>query len=273
MIKTAFVTCVQLGEDCIKEIYNLGGKLEFMVTLRDDLAKSKSGRVYLDDFAEEHNVPLLKIKSVNDPEVVHACKEYDIDWLFIIGWSQIAKGEILNAPKKGCIGMHPMLLPAGRGRAAIPWAILKGLDKTGVTMFRLDDGVDTGDIIGQGEIPLTLKTTATELYKAVGDMHVKLLRRYWDDIVNDCIKLIKQDESKATVWKGRKPADGEIVSEMTMEDADRMVRAVTHPYPGAFYMQGDKKIIVWKGIVDKEQGEIPLADGFLTPTDYEVEYE
>ena len=78
----------------------------------------KSGRIYLDDIAYEHNIPLLKVNNINDPEVIKALKDYEIDWLFIIGWSQVQ--EVLKAPKKGCIGMHPTLLPVGRGRAAIP---------------------------------------------------------------------------------------------------------------------------------------------------------
>lgn len=273
MIKTAFVTCVQLGKDCIKEIYRLGGKLEFMVTLKDDMAKDKSGRVYLDDLAEEHDVPLIKIRNVNDQEVIDAVRDCDIDWLFIIGWSQIAKPELLNAPKRGCMGMHPTLLPIGRGRASIPWAILKGLKETGVTMFRLDEGVDTGDIVGQGVIPLSSDITATELYRLVDNMHIELLRKHWKDITEDTVALTKQDGSKATEWPGRRPEDGEILSTMTMEEADRMVRAVTRPYPGAFLKDGGNVLRIWSASTSSGSGEIKLADGFLSPIDYEVEHE
>ncbi len=137
-------------------------------------------------------------------------------------------------PTNGCIGMHPTLLPVGRGRAAIPWAIIKGLDKTGVTMFKLDECVDTGEIIGQGVIDINENTTAKDLYKKVDEMHVEIISKYWDDIVNDRVILIKQDDSKATEWPCRKPEDGELISSMTMEQADKLVRAVTHPYPGTF---------------------------------------
>ena len=164
-MKIAFATCVRLGLSCIEEIYRINGKLDLLISLKDEKARDKSGRIYLDDIAYEHNIPLLKVNNINDPEVIKALKDYEIDWLFIIGWSQIAKEEVLKAPKKGCIGMHPTLLPVGRGRAAIPWAILKGLKQTGVTMFKLDEGVDTGDIIGQGIIEINENTTATDLYK------------------------------------------------------------------------------------------------------------
>ena len=90
MIKVAFVTCVQIGLSCIEEIYKIEGKLDLLITLHDKKAKKKSGRIYLDDFSRQHNIPLVKINNVNDQEVVDTLEAYDIDWLFIIGWSQIA---------------------------------------------------------------------------------------------------------------------------------------------------------------------------------------
>lgn len=271
-MKIAFTTCVQLGKSCIEEIYKIGGSLDLMITLKDEKAKNKSGRIYLDDLAKEHNVPLLKINHINDKEVLDAIEKYNIDWLFIIGWSQIAGEAVLNAPTYGCIGMHPTLLPKGRGRAAIPWAILKGLDRTGVTMFKLDAGVDTGDIIGQGIIPLDGETTATELYEKVDEMHISLIRDYWEAVVNNTVELKKQDDSIATEWPGRKPADGEIFATMSMQEAERLVRAVTHPYPGAFYIDGNQKVIIWKATVQTEPDKngIKLADGYLIPLEYEI---
>lgn len=269
--KIAFTTCVQLGLSCIEEIYRIGGKLDLLITLNDDKAKNKSGRIYLDEIAERENTPLLKIDNINDPEVIKSLKEHDIDWLFIIGWSQIAKKEVLKTPNEGCIGMHPTLLPTGRGRASIPWAIIKGLDKTGVTMFKLDEGVDTGDIVGQGVIDINENTTATDLYKKVDEMHVGLISKYWHDIVNDQVLLTKQDESKATEWPGRKPEDGELLSSMTIDEAYKLVRAVTNPYPGAFYKDGDKVIRIWSAKVDPNEGEIKLSNGYLTPINYEIE--
>lgn len=271
-MKIAFATCVQLGKSCIEEIYSIGGQLDLMITLKDERAKNKSGRIYLDDLSKEHNVPLLKINHINDQEVLDAIKQYQVDWLFIIGWSQIAGEAVLNAPSLGCVGMHPTLLPKGRGRASIPWAILKGLDQTGVTMFKLDSGVDTGEIIGQGIIPLTQETTATELYDAVDNMHMQLIRDYWDDIVNNRVQLQKQDDSIATQWPGRKPADGELTSDMTVTEAERLVRAVTHPYPGAFYCNGDEKILIWKAKITDvpESGALRFTDGYLLPLEYDI---
>ena len=243
--RVGFVTCVQLGLSCIEEIYRLGGTLEVLITLEDNRAQKKSGRIYLDNFAEKHNISLIKIKNINEEIVYDIIKDKELDWLFIIGWSQIAQKKILDAPQEGCIGMHPTLLPKGRGRASIPWAILKNLPETGVTMFRLNEGVDTGDIIGQEIITLNNKSTASELYEDVKKTHIKLISSYWNCIVNGTVKLRKQEESEATEWPERRPEDGEIKQNMSVDEALTLIRAVTHPYPGAFIYIDNKKYLIW----------------------------
>lgn len=271
--RIAFATCVQLGLSCIEEIYRVGGNLDLLITLKDEKERNKAGRVYLDNISKNQNTPLLKINNINDREVIEKLKEQKIDWLFIIGWSQIAKKEILETPTHGCIGMHPTLLPIGRGRAAIPWTIIKGLDKTGVTMFKLDEGTDTGEIIGQSIINLDNDITATELYEKVNKMHITLIEKYWNDIVNNDITLTEQNEQHSSSWPGRKPEDGEIFSNMTMDEADKLVRAVTTPYPGAFYKKGNKKLRIWSAEKNMNEGKIKLRDGYLNPIKYEVEVE
>ena len=153
-----FITCVELGLSCIKAIYVQGYDLKLAITLNDDNAPNKSGRVYLDDFCSEKSIHLVKCNHINDTHISEAIRCAEIDWLFIIGWSQIAGVEILQSAKMGVLGMHPTLLPVGRGRAAIPWAILKELPETGVTLFKMDEGVDTGLIGSQVVIPIHSKS-------------------------------------------------------------------------------------------------------------------
>lgn len=273
MIRIGFVTCVQLGLSCMEALYEAGGQLSFAMTLDDDQAVNKSGRVYLDDFCADRDIPLLKSRHVNNQDVIDAIGEYQLDWLFIIGWSQIASSQVLNAPKRGVLGMHPTLLPTGRGRAAIPWAILKGLDKTGVTLFKLDTGVDTGPVVDQVEIPLSASTDAGMLYDLVDEAHVALMKKVVPALMADELVLREQDDCLATEWPGRKPEDGEINLKGSVYDAERLVRAVTRPYPGAFAMVDGKRYIIWRAeVLDVDDGSFGLqfADGFLKALEYEV---
>jgi methionyl-tRNA formyltransferase len=271
MAKLGFVTCVQLGLSCMKAIYEAGGRLDLAITLHDDKAVNKSGRVHIDEFCAEHDVPVHKCNHVNDADVVELIKAKELDWLFIIGWSQIASPEVLNAPKLGVLGAHPTLLPEGRGRAAIPWAIIKRLDKTGVTLFKLDQGVDTGEILDQVELPLGPDTTATDLYHAVDDAHISLIKKVVPQLLSNSVMLRVQDDSLATIWPGRKPEDGEIDLNGSVHDAECLVRAVTHPYPGAFVYRDGKKLVVWKAeVVDAPSDDcIEFEDGYLKLLDFE----
>lgn len=272
MIKVGFVTCVQLGYSCMEAIYEVGGQLDLAITLLDNQAKSKSGRVYLDDFCQQHQIKLIKSSHVNNPDVIQAIRDADLDWLFIIGWSQIASQALLDTPKRGVLGMHPTLLPIGRGRAAIPWAILKGLDKTGVTLFKLDAGVDTGPIVDQIEIALDEQSNATELYQDVEQAHALLMRKVFPALMQDKLILTVQDESQATEWPGRKPEDGQLDLSGSVYTAERMVRALAKPYPGAFFYRDSIKYVIWKAKIAtmESQGEIvEFSDGKLELCEFE----
>lgn len=283
-MKFGFVTCVKLGLGCLEEIYGNGGKVELVITLPDDFATKKSGRVWLDDFCSIHGTKLLKTRSVNDQAAINAVREADIDWLFIIGWSQIARSEILKAPHRGVLGMHPTLLPQGRGRAPIPWAIIKGLKKTGVTLFKLEEAVDNGALVDQVEIELADDETATTLYERASIAHRTLLRRVWPQLVDDEIALREQDESQATEWPQRRPEDGRIDLGEPCSAIDRLVRGVTRPYPGSFVDFEGRRFRIWAGrclpksvnfdpAVQIRSGTLRFhcADGIFESNDWEEE--
>jgi methionyl-tRNA formyltransferase len=271
-MRIAFCTCVQIGRSCIESVLELGGRFDLFLTLHDHKATSKSGRIYLDDLAQEHGVPLYKLNHINDPDVEQILVDRQIDWLFIIGWSQIASSRLLSVPHKGVIGAHPTLLPEGRGRAAVPWAILKGMKKTGVTFFKMDEGVDTGPILDQLSIDIASNETATELYSKVNQAHVLLMPQIWPKLMSDTLVERVQDEQQATYWPGRTPADGEITPEMTLDQVDRLVRATTHPYPGAYVtLASGGRVVVWGGgkAKSEEAYAIQCSDGVFYTIDYE----
>ena len=271
-MRYGFITCVELGLSCIETIYESGSNLELVVTLNDDKASKKSGRVYLDEFCKQNIIDLVKCDHINDSHVSNAILNANIDWLFIIGWSQIAGDDVLEAAKYGTLGMHPTLLPEGRGRASVPWAIIKALKKTGVSLFKLDAGVDTGLIGVQIEIPLDLAEDATLLYEKVNHAHSQLMHKTIRLLENNKMYFQVQDESKTTFWPGRKPEDGQLDLSGSVIDAERLVRAVTHPYPGAFIHKNGIKIVIWKALVvdDSFEGQIlTFPDGVLGLIDFD----
>jgi len=271
-IKIGFVTCVQIGLSCMDAIYKSGGSLSLAITLNDDQGVKKSGRVYLDKFCKSHGIPLVKSRNVNDQVVIDAINASKLDWLFIIGWSQIALPVLLKAPKEGVLGAHPTLLPIGRGRAAIPWAILKNLNETGVTLFKLDNGVDTGPISIQKTIEIKSGCTAEVLYQQVNVKHVEVIEEAIPLLMNGALLFRNQNDDDATIWSGRSQEDGEINLQGSVHEAERLIRAVTHPYPGAFVSKGGKKLVIWKAVVVRNsfKGQtLDFFDGVLGLIDFD----
>ena len=252
----------------------MGADLVYLGTLHDGIARSKSGRIFLDDLAADNAIPLHKFRNMNDPDSVAGIRAARLDWLFVIGWSQIAGPDVLSAARNGAVGIHPTLLPRGRGRASVPWAILKGLSETGVTMFQLEEGVDTGPILGQLTIPIAPTETATSLYRKVASAHRDLIRAVFPLLESGEFVAVPQNEKIATEWPGRSPADGAIDPSMSIEEVDRLVRATTRPYPGAFLRSEDTLTRVWSGSRSRPAGEsveIVCRDGIYFAVDFEIE--
>lgn len=260
-MRIGFVTCVQLGLDCLEAVAANGGKFDLLITLPGDAARAKSGRVDVDEFCAREGIPLLKAPNINDPAVIERIRAARLDWLLIVGWSQIARRPVLEAARFGTLGMHPTLLPKGRGRASIPWAILKQLPETGVTLFKLDDGVDSGPIVAQARIPLAPDENATALYEKVSAVHAQLLVESWPLLLSGNLPFREQDHAQATTWPGRKPEDGNLASLRSVADAERLVRAVTQPYPGAFLDAPGGRVRVWRAKISHGAGaELPSFD-------------
>ncbi|MGE0581151.1 MAG: formyltransferase family protein [Steroidobacteraceae bacterium] len=265
----------------MEAIYEAGGTLDFALTLRDELAPKKAGRAYIDAFCAQHDIELRKFDNVNDDDALQSIVRAELDWLFIVGWSQIARPAVLRSTRLGVLGMHPTLLPTGRGRAAIPWAILLGLAETGVTLFKMDEGVDTGPIIAQTKVRIDAAETAATLYPKIATAHAALLKDNWRALMAGQLLPVAQDDRRATVWKGRRPEDGLLTSAFTTLDADRLIRAVTRPYPGAFIHAADGLMRIWAcGAPGQDCGgaapasgvrRLHFCDGWLDAIDWQHE--
>ena len=168
---------------------------------------------------------------------------------FVVGWSQLVREPFLAAAGRAVYGMHPALLPRHRGRAPIPWAILTGLARTGVTLFEITDPTaDSGPIVGQMEVPIAPDETATTLYASLAEAHLELIRTCVPQIVAGTSPSLPQDPRRASTWPKRTPLDGIIDWETRAPYLYDWVRAQTRPYPGAFTWLDDEKVVVWRAL-------------------------
>lgn len=243
----------------------------------------------VDGIAYKYNLELYKEKDINNYRFIENISKLNIDLIISVNFEQILKRQIINIPKRGCINIHASILPKYRGRAPINWAIINGEKETGVTVHFIEEGIDTGNIICQ-EI-VEIKET-----EYVGDVLNKIINIYPKTVLKS-IKLLedknfiglKQDLSKGSYFGKRKAEDGKIDFEQSGEKILNLIRAVSRPYPGAFLIVEDKKIIIWKGRLDynllykyedirvgeivfaNDKSFIKLKDSVLVIDDYSIE--
>src|SRR5919197_5023320 len=154
-MRLVWVSFDVMGRDCLAAAAEAGAEVAGGVTLPGPIEPERSGQCSFDEIAAELGARLIETADVNSPETIAALREVEPDLIFVVGWSQLVLDEFVALPRQGVFGMHPTLLPKHRGRAAIPWAILSGLAKTGVTLFEIADGTaDSGPIVGQVEVPI-----------------------------------------------------------------------------------------------------------------------
>lgn len=244
-MRIIFVSFDEEGWLCLNKILELNGKVVGIFTLEDTLRAKMAGNKAFDDLAEKHNIPLFKIVNINNENTLKLIKSLHPDISFVIGWSQLVKGEFLRLSQNRCIGIHPTLLPKHRGRAPLPWAIIFGLRKTGVTMFYIKEEADNGDIVGQVEVAIAEDDDAKSLYRRVLAAHEKLIEDFFPLIVSGNAPRVSQDEKKASYWPKRVPQDGIIDWDMRARNLYDWIRGLTDPYPGAFTFLREKKLIVW----------------------------
>lgn len=235
-----------------------------ILTFTDEIAAKTSGAVSFEDIAQKHNIPLYKVKNTNTPEAIQLIKEINPDVMFVVGWTRLVSSEVLAIPKYGCIGMHASLLPKYRGRAPVNWALINNEKVTGNTMILLDDGVDTGDMLLQRSIPITLADTCQTLYDKVAQTGREMIAEIIPYLEKGELPRTPQNHEEATVMPKRTPEDGIIDWNKSSLELFNWVRALTHPYPGAFTYHYNKKLFVWEAQIAHFSSE--RFDGELLKT-------
>ncbi|MGH3079231.1 MAG: methionyl-tRNA formyltransferase [Gaiellaceae bacterium] len=246
-MRTVWVSFDTMGRDCLEAAAEAGAEIVGVVTLPGPIDPDRSGQCSFDEIAVRLGADLVETTDVNSDETVAALAGLEPDLIFVVGWSQLVREPFIALAREGVFGMHPTLLPRHRGRAPIPWAILCGLARTGVTLFEIvDSTADSGEIVGQVVVDIAADETATTLFDRLAAAHVELLRECVPQLLARSAPRIRQDASRASTWPRRIPADGIIDWDTRAPYLHDWVRAQTRPYPGAFTFLGDEKVVVWR---------------------------
>lgn len=246
-MKICFISGVKFGYELLSYMLTNNVDISIVFSYDDDKKAIFSDYASFDDITKQYAVRHIKVKNINDSKNVQILKEIEPDIILVMGWSQLLKKEILSIPKFGTIGSHPTELPKYRGRAPIPWTIIKGLRESALTFFYMTEGTDDGDIIIQRHFPITDDDDASSLYKKITTLGEEMMMDLLSLLKENKINRIPQDASKfIEYWDKRTPENGEIDWTSSDKEILTLIRATTHPYPGAFTFYKKSKLIIWK---------------------------
>lgn len=183
--------------------------------------------------AETLDLPVIQPPNLRDPQTIQKLRNWNADVIVVAAFGQILREDVLNLPPYGCINVHASLLPRWRGAAPIQAAILKGDQQTGVTIMKMDSGIDTGPIINQRAIPISTEDTAGSLEVKLAQLGAELLVKTLPKYLHGEIHLQPQDEKESTYAPLLKKGDGELIFITPARDLAKKVRAF-NPWPGTF---------------------------------------
>jgi methionyl-tRNA formyltransferase len=208
--------------------------------------------------AHSHAIPVRTLeRAMNEPGLFEEVAEWKPDAFLVAGWYHMIPRRWRElAP---AYGLHASLLPDYSGGAPLVWAMINGEKRTGITLFQMDDGVDSGPIAGQREELIFPMDTIATLYARVEERGLELLVEVLPQLARGTLKLQSQDETNRRIVPQRSPEDGLIRWNKDATSIDRFIRAQTRPYPGAFSILDGKPLHIWQAqvnIVANDESEV-----------------
>lgn len=197
--------------------------------------------------ALKNNLPVLQPDKLKDEAFIEELKNINAD-LFVIVAFRILPKEIFNMPKFGSFNLHTSLLPKYRGAAPMQWALIKGEHETGVTTFKLDEKVDTGNIYLQEKIKLSDEDTLGTLHDRLAELGAEAVVKTIDMIESGNYTLLPQDNSLATPAPKITKETGLINWNNSAEEIKNLIRGLS-PFPGAYFHHNGKLIKIYKAKV------------------------
>jgi len=193
----------------------------------------KLARVPVAAWADERGVPVHQPHSLRkDPSAIEALRALRPDVVVVVAYGLILPQPVLDVAPHGCLNVHASLLPRQRGAAPIPAAILAGDAETGVTIIRMDAGVDTGPILAQAREPIRADDTTGTLGARLAELGARLMAEMLPKYLRGEIAPVIQDHASASLSLKIEKEDGRIDWSRPAAEIDRMIRAYT-PWPGA----------------------------------------
>lgn len=207
--------------------------------------------------ALEAGIPVFQPERLRKPEAFAELAELAPDLIIVAAYGQILRQQVLDLPKFGCVNVHASLLPRWRGAAPIQAAILAGDRETGVTIMKMDAGIDTGPMLARRALEITPNDDSDSLSERLSQLGAELLVETLPAILAGAVTPVPQVEEGATYASMLKKEDGLLDFSQPAVALERKIRAYT-PWPGAYFLFDGQPIKIKRAVVREES---PLPEG------------
>jgi methionyl-tRNA formyltransferase len=242
----------EMGYACFEALLEMGAPIAALFTHRDAPGEEIWWRSCA-ELAHAHSIP------------IHAPEVLDTDWIariaamrpaviYSFNYRNLLPDDVLRLAPLGAYNVHGAMLPKYRGRAPVNWMIINGEREGGVTLHHMVARADAGDIVGQRAVEINDEDTALSLYRKIVPLGVELIREFHPMTVTHRAPRRPQNLAAGSYFGRRRPEDGRIDWRWPARRIFNLVRAVTHPYPGAFCYLDGRKLYIWGARIASESG-------------------
>ena len=209
--------------------------------------------------AEARGIPVLTPVSLRRDEALSELRALGADLVVLADYGRLIPAALLDLPRHGALNLHPSLLPRHRGAAPVPAAILAGDVATGVTLMRMDEGLDSGPILAQRAVPLDGTEIAPDLESRLAVVAADLLVEMLPAWLAGTLEARSQPADGATLTRPLRRSDGLLDPERPAVELERQVRAY-QPWPGSFLEADGERLIIWRATPVEKPDETQVSD-------------
>ena len=242
----------EIGWVCMNELLAMGVPIAALYTHRDSPGEEVWWRSCA-ELARANMIPVYSPKRI-DSRTIERLAARPPAVIYSFYYRNLIPAEVLDLAPLGAFNLHASLLPKYRGRAPVNWMLVNGEREGGVTLHRMVAQADAGDVVAQRAVEISDDDTALTLYRKIVPLGVALIREYHPRIVAGNAPQHPQDLAAGSCFGRRRPEDGRIDWNWPARRIYNLVRAVTHPYPGAFCEVDGRKLFIWRAKIASESG-------------------
>lgn len=257
-MRVIFMGTPDFAVGTLEEIVAAGHEVVLVVSQPDKAVGRSKALKYtpVKACALAHGIEVYQPERVRNEECIEYLRSYEPDIIIVEAFGQLIPKAILDMPRYGCVNVHASLLPKYRGAAPIQWAVINGDPVTGVTTMRMDEGLDTGDMIMKREVALREDETGGSLFERLSEAGAKLCVETMAAIENGTAVYTPQDHEQATHTKKIYKEMGSIDWSRDAQTIECLIRGLD-PWPSAYTRLNDRTLKIWKAKVIAGDSDMP----------------